>query len=206
MYDLSTTAGMLRFCESKRAEMARCFERVGRFEENGQSFCAYLIATHEMVKPKNPRNVNDWATGARLSAPKAVLCSMPKGPLVDLLSEVDPNGLKDAYAEALRIQGKLQRAIGYVFMTEMWMVQTSAPKDHPDPRAAAYEERKKLPESLEFAPGRGEALMLTLEHQAAGQAMWTAEITRNPTRLHEWEKKDYQASEGRFVDITQWRQ
>lgn len=206
MYDLSTTAGMLRFCESKRGEMTRCFERIGRFEENGFAFCAYLIVTHEMVVPKNPKSLEDWKTGAKLPAARAVPCRLPAHPAVRLIEAMDPNALKDVFRQSLVMQGRIQKAIGYVFMTEMWMVHTDVPKDHPDPRKAAREERSRLPESLEFAPGRREALMLTLEHQAAGQALWTAEILREPTRLLEWEKKDYQGVEGRFVDITQWRQ
>jgi hypothetical protein len=45
--DLSTTAGVLRFCELRRAEMVRCFERLGRFEMNEFSFGAYVFAERD---------------------------------------------------------------------------------------------------------------------------------------------------------------
>lgn len=34
--DLSTAAGVLRFCELKRAEVVRCFERLGCWDCNGE--------------------------------------------------------------------------------------------------------------------------------------------------------------------------
>lgn len=199
MYDLSTQAGVLRFCESKRAEMVRCFERVGRFEGNGQSFVAYLFATHE-VDRSGARNPGEWKTGAKYPCPRAVPCRVPKSPLIDIIGSLDPNGLKDMFAHVLRLQGKLQKAIGYVLMTEMWFVKVEGTTEE-----EAQREREKMPESLEDQPGRGEALYMSVEHQALGQRAWRAEILREPTRLLEWEAMESQGLAGRFADLTEWR-
>ena len=201
MYDLSSRAGVLRFCESKRAEMVRCFERVGRFEENGQSFFAYLFATHE-VETRGARTPHEWKTGAKMPQVKAVACRVPDTALIKLLSAVDPNRIKDIYTYVLRMQGKLQRAIGYILMTEMWYVQTPPGTKREDVKKA----RAEMPASLEDHPGRREGLMLSVEHQALGRQMWFAEILREPTRLLEWQDKSPDDAEGRFVDLTEWRQ
>lgn len=191
MYDLSTQAGALHFCESKRAEMVRCFERVGRFEENGESFCAYIFATHAISAPKNARRTDDFKTGRKLERPVAELVRLPNNPLVQLLS---PPQQKDCFAHVVSCQAKLQKAIGYVLLSEMWHA-----------KARTKEERNEWPDSLEYAPGRGEALFMAVEHQALGQKSWKAEILREPTRLLEWETLDLQESEGRFIDLTDWR-
>lgn len=200
MYDLSTQAGVLRFCESKRAEMVRCFERVGQFEENGQSFFAYLFATHE-VDTRGARSPDEWKTGAKMAKTTAVACRMPDSPLIKLLSATDPNRVKDIYSYVLRAQGKLQKAIGYVFMTEMWFMQMEGATPENVKR-----ERASMPASLEHQPGRSEALFLSVEHQALGRRMWFAEILREPTRLLEWADRTPDDAEGRFVDLTEWRQ
>lgn len=44
--DLSTSAGALALAERRRAEMVRCFERLGRFESGGNSFGALALLTH----------------------------------------------------------------------------------------------------------------------------------------------------------------
>ena len=129
--------------------------------------------------------------------PEAVLCRMPSNALLDA---IHPNMQKDIFAHVLRSQGKLQKALGYLLMTEMWMV--TAEGGTPD---EAYRARAAMPDSLEFAPGRKEGLMLTIEHGATGYRMWFAEILREPTRLLEWEERELSGAEGRLVDLKDWR-
>lgn len=189
--DLSTAAGVLRFCEDKRAEMVRCFERVGRFEENGQSFCAYLFATHEVKVAPRPRKPEDWKTGPRLERVSIIPCRLPSD---DAVERLGPGTQKDLFASVVNGLGKLSRALGYVLLSETWMKT-----------AESLEERQQWPASLEFAPGRREALFMNLEHTATGRKVWKAEILREPTRLLEWESMDWSDVEGRFVNLVEWR-
>jgi hypothetical protein len=199
--DLSTAAGALRFCELRRNEMVGAFEQQGRFEANGYSFDAWVFATHEVIGPDKPgADPSAWKTGRKLAAVKAKQLTLPKW-----FESVGPDLAKDIYSEALKGYAKLSRAIGTVFMTEMWMVSMTATEGAPDPRADAQRQRDALPDSLEHAPGRREGLCLWLEHSAAGSCQWLAEIQRDPTRLGAWQELRLEGAEGRFVNLTEFR-
>jgi hypothetical protein len=190
--DLSTKAGVLRFCELRRAEMVGCFERLGRFEMNGYSFGGYVFATHDV-------NSDGWKTGAKLDRVNAELCRMPKA----LIDQIPPGRQTEVFAHVMREFTKLTRAIGTVVMTEMWHVTMPG-----KPGKSAEEVRDELPDSLEHAPGRCEALYLQLEHGATGRRVWVAEIKRNPTRIEPW-YEPYGPGEtdmkGRLVDLAAWK-
>lgn len=190
MRDLSTAAGVLRFCEDKRAEMTRCFERVGRFEENGQAFCAYVFATHEVKGPARAGHVDDWKTGRKLERVSLYPCRLPSYGL----ERFGPVTQKNIFAQAINGLGKLSRALGYVLLSETWMAT-----------AKTLDERKEWPDNLEHAPGRREALFMSLEHTATGHKIWKAEILREPTRLLEWETVNLDDAEGRFMNLVEWR-
>lgn len=188
--DLSTKAGVLRFCELRRAEMVRCFERLGRFEMNEFSFGAYVFATHAIAAPTKPgASPDDWKTGRKLDHVTAETCRLPKV-VFDMLPRQKHTEL---FSYTLRAYAKITRATGTVFMTEMWH--------------ATAKERSELPADLEEAPDdvRMEALYMQLEHSATGRRVWVAEIKRNPTRLEPWDERDYGDMSGRMVDLSPWR-
>lgn len=188
MSDLSSAHGILRFCEVRRTEMVRCFERLGRFEANGYAFCAYVFATHEANIPVD-RDPRAWKPGRKREQVEAVLCQLPAWVLA-----FPPETHTSILGQMLRLFAKATRATGAVLMTEMWLVT-----------AASREERDAMPHSLEYANGRREGLMMSLEHSAIGRKMWFAEIKRNPTRLEPWEESTVDDAEGRLVDLTEWR-
>jgi hypothetical protein len=189
--DLSTAAGALRFCELRRAEMVACWHRLGRFEVNGFSFCGWAFNTHEILTASK---MSDWRTGKRLPATTATLMRMP-AEVVDL---VHPSRLTQFYAAFAR----LGKAVGTVIMTEMWHVRTNDPEG-----VGSRAKRDELPDNLEDAPGRSEALMLMLEHQETGARSWTAEITREPDSLHDWcEITGWKKTEGRLVGLVPRRE
>lgn len=190
--DLSTRAGVLRFCELRRAEMVGCFHELGRYEVNGFSFGGYVFATHAMVVPKDPRGIDDWKTGAKLNRVTAERLSMPAG----LHGVLPPERETEVFSFTARRYSKLTRAIGSVVMTEVWSVMTES-----------REERDKFPERLGDydGPERCEQLFMHLEHAATGERTWTALIERNPTRLGPWEERPFTASEGRLIDLAEWR-
>jgi hypothetical protein len=187
--DLSTPQGVLRFCEMRRAEMVRCFERIGRFEANGYAFCAYVFATHEAKAPAE-LTPEAWKPGPKLARVEPTLCQLPDW----VMDQFPPEVHTQILGKTLGFFAKVTRALGVVLMTEMWMV--SLPNK---------EDRAALPESLEHAPGRREGLMMSLEHSATGRKMWFAEIKRNPTRLEPWEERTPEDAEGRLLNLAEWR-
>lgn len=193
--DLSTKAGVLRFCELRRAEMVGCFERLGRFESNGFSFEGYLFAAHELVVPGDRADLSGWKTGPRLSSVTARVCRMPE----ELHGLIPAEHETILFSRTLREMGKLTRAIGSVVMTEMWHATVDANERTLD------EARSELPDRLENYDGRKEALFMQLEHTAVGRQIWTAEIRRNPTRLGPWLESQPDDATGRMVDLVGWR-
>ena len=205
MLDLATEQGALAFCEEKRREMEAVFGDLGRFEMNGYSFGAYVLATHEVVLPERlppptPRTLEDvlagWKTGAPLPAARAELCRLP-----EFVRLVIPEDQHTAFfGRAVRALSEKSRAVGTVVMGEMWMARP----DHV-PGETAEQARARLPASLEDYDGRTEGLFVRLEHKATGSRMWTKAIHRNPDRLDaDWVLFDEQAgkSEGRLVDLV----
>lgn len=197
--DLSTANGALRFCELRRAEMVSCWQRLGRYEANGHMFGAFAFMTHEVTAPPDS-GPSGWKTGSKLGGVKAVELRLPRWALA-----LEANQAKDVYSGALRSYAKLGRAVGTVFMTEMWMVSVRVPEGTVDPEAEAQRQRDDMPDNLEDAPGRREGLCLWLEHSAAGSVQWMAEIHRDPTRLDAWQERRLAGVKGRFVGLVDVR-
>src|SRR5262245_6691219 len=74
--DLSTSAGVLAFAQSRRQEMTNLFHRLGRFESNGFSFEAYVFATHEL-RASEDGTLEGWRTGKKLDRVQPLVCRMP---------------------------------------------------------------------------------------------------------------------------------
>jgi hypothetical protein len=182
--DLSTAAGVLRLCERRRAEMVRCFERLGRFESNGNSFGALALLTHDVRPPDDPSDMNGWGTGKRLPEIAVVPFDLPRA-----LAAIVPEHLQSRlFAEGLRGLCKHGRAVGVVVMSEQWHGR------------ATPEERAARPARLKDWDDRREALIMRVEHRAAGGRTWRAWIERGPTRLGPWH--DYPgAIRGNLVEL-----
>lgn len=171
MIDLATKAGVLQLCERRRAEMVRCFERLGRFESNGNSFGALALLTHEVRRPADPRDLDGWGPGKRLPEIAIVPFDLPR-----VLADVVPEHMQSKlFAEGLRDLCKHGRAVGMLIMSEQWHGRTSS-----------MEERRARPARIADWDDRREALIMRLEHRAAGGHTWRAWIDRHPTRVGPW--------------------
>lgn len=189
MIDLSTKAGVMRFCELRRAEMIGCFEKLGRFESNGYAFGGFVFATHEMGRLTS----NGAETGKRLPAITARSIDIPEG-MLDLLSDPAREGTL-FWAKMIRAYARATRARGVVQMTEAWC----APGTDAD--------MKRPYGWIEQHTDRREALRLTLEHADFGTHDWLAWIQRDPTRLEPWiERQDILQSKGRLAHLLDWMQ
>lgn len=198
--NLDTKAGVLAYAERRRAEMARRFERVGRFEDHGNRFCAVLFGTHELVKPSSGAADPDrWRTGERLPSARAIDVHLPDILPIRML---DPVQQKDAFAYLVKEYAKKVKAIGVIFMSEMWWAKMGT---RGMTKEDAKAERAKRPESLEDWDDRKEGLFMQLEHAATGNRIWFNEIKRSPTRLEGWQDEQIDDSEGRFVGLVGWQ-
>lgn len=193
---LSTRAGALAFAQRERERMTSLFDKHGRFERRGFSFDAWVFATHAVDCDPSRSGVDAYVTGARLPTVTAVRCSPP----ILLAVIPDPTVAKDGYAHVVREFTKITRAIGTLFMSEIWTGRATAPD-----RDAAMRERAARPESIEDWDDRGEALYMALEHTETGRLYWKAPITRNPTRLGAWQELKFDDVEGRFVGLVEVR-
>jgi hypothetical protein len=207
MLDLATEKGVLEFCEAQRREMEAVFGDLGRFEMNGYSFGAYILATHEVqppervelgARPEAPRKLADvvagWKTGDPLPRTRADLCKLPEW-IRAVLPVEDHTAF---FGSVVRVLSEKSRAIGTVVMGEMWMAQPAHV-----PGETAEQARSKLPRSLADYDGREEGLFLRLEHKVTGPRMWTKKIVRNPDGLAaDWVLNDYKNAEGRLVNLV----
>lgn len=182
---LHTVAGALHFCELRRAEMARCFERLGRFEMSGFSVGAHVFATRYVHMP-NPLDAETWRAGEKLPITLVETLLMPRAALDFLTAET----VGPFCAQRIRRYCALSRAVGVVVLNEMWWGQTES-----------LEERALRPQRIADWDNRREVLYLKLEHQAAGVRAWRAEIHRNPTRLDEWRQFEGVTSVGNFANL-----
>ncbi len=170
--DLATAAGVLRFAELRRAEMVRCFERVGRFESNGNSFGAVALLTHEVRRPDDPSDLSAWGTGKRRPEVAPVPFDMPRA-----LAALIPEHMQSKFfADGLRDICRYGRAVSVLIMSEQWHGRTSS-----------MDERRARPPRIEDWDDRREGLIMRLEHRATGGRTWRAWIERGPTRLGPWE-------------------
>lgn len=193
---LDTSAGVLRFCELRRREMAEQFMKDGRFEVRGHSFGGYVFATHAIRVPKDRGGpIDAWKVGPKLDHVEAIPIYLPEW--CDAVMEA--RQLTSFWAMAIKSYVKLTRAIGTLIMSETWQVQTPPGVAA---RVSAQEYRDTLPDSLEDADNRRESLMVLLEHSATGRRNWMSEIKRSPTRLEPWASPDYGDMEGRLVNLS----
>lgn len=185
MIDLSTAAGALRFAELRRAEMAACFERRGRFESaEGFSFCAFVFATHAIAGLER---------GPKLPRVEPRLCDLPRG----FRDVIHPHDQSAVFGDFVRSYAKIAGAVGVIVMTEAWSVSTPV-----EPGLSVQEHRDTLPARLEHADGRIETLDLWLTHRATGERSWRAEIHRDPTRLAPWVARSVSPVSGRLVNLV----
>lgn len=195
--NLDGEKGVLEFAERKRDEMRRCFERLGRFEENGFSFAAWLLLTHLIVPPKSPGDRDDWKTGKPIGRVFPFPAKQPRE--IHALTD-DPVAQKEAFSRTVRTFARLGKAVGVLFMGEVWTVHApESVKSHDEARTY----REGLPDSLEDVPGRKECLLCTLEHKAVGRRAWWADIEREPTRLGPWQERSFSGAEGRMVNLVE---
>src|SRR5690349_5257961 len=175
--NLETREGVLRFCERQRDEMEKVWHRHGRFVSNDHySFEAYSFATHDIELNPDAKSIDDAIrTGEPFGEVRAMRCRLP--PLVRLMFPGESN--TEQFSLFLRLYAKAGRAIGTVILCEVWMVEIEG-----------EQRREELPQSLEHAPGRMEALCLQLEHKATGRIWWHAKIGRDPRRLYSWKQRD----------------
>lgn len=182
---LDTHEGVLRFCELRRAEMVRCWERMGRFEENGFSSAAYVFATRGFIN-------KDFET-EKLDHVEGVLVRIPK--FVNLLPAGEHTRL---FGHVIREYVKKTAAIGTLLMAEAWLAQTP---EHVAPTPEASEEwRRQQPEDMGDFEEKQEGLIMCLEHQGVGTRMWRNMIERNPSRLTGWKLGEH-GTEGRLVNL-----
>jgi hypothetical protein len=107
---------------------------------------------------------------------------------------------KDAYSSVLRALAHKTRAVGVIFISEIWMVVTDTENEE--------EAVRKYAGSLASHPQRQEHLMLTCEHSRFGCRMWVAKIVREggkpdgkPT-LEAWRGDEgFTNRGGRFVHL-----
>jgi hypothetical protein len=197
--DLSTKSGVLAFAKRERERMSAEFDKSGRFERRGFAFDAWVFATHAIDHDPSRTGVDAFVRAGRLPAVTACRCSPPA-----LLAVVDDPGMqKDGYAHVIAEYAKMTRAIGTLFMSEIWVGQANLPKEAKREDFEAW--RDARPASIEDWDDRREALYMALEHTATGRLFWSAPITRKPTRLGAWEELKFDDAEGRFVGLVEVR-
>ncbi len=192
--DLSTKAGVHRFCELRRKEMAGCFERLGQFEApGGATYMAYVFARHRINGSGDP---DSWTTGQELPVITAIPATIPR-----IAMELVPWDQRTALmGRVLKDFNRLTRSTGCVIMTEAWFKTAEGPKKVvPDGSRYGW---------VEKSPDRREALMMMLQHVTFGDQMWFAEIHREPTRLDPWSEKGGEVDKrhGRLAGLNDWRE
>lgn len=178
--DLATEKGVLNFCERKRTEVRRQWEKAGRFEENGYSFVGYVFATCAPTgKELGPEC---WLPGKPLAEVEPKLCRLPK--IAQVFSR---NGRStDVFSHVLTHYARACKAIGTLVIGEGWALVLPA-----IPGLSVEEQRRRYPKDLTDydGPERHENLFMMLEHKAAGRRSWQAEILRHPSRLEPWQER-----------------
>lgn len=196
--DLTTERGALNYAERARSSMSDEWRKHGRFERNGHAYGAELFATHAVDTSGTP---GQWKPGEKLPRCAAAPCNLPKW--LHLPTFAGHTITRDLMAETVTRYAKACKAIGVLFLSEMWFIHVEG--DGMTPEKAA-EARKGMTESLEHEPGRKEALFMSLEHSALPtRRQWRAEILRNPNRLEPWVDFGMRESQGRFVDLVEWQ-
>lgn len=214
--DLSTARGVLNYAQRQRDSMVDEWRKNGRFERNGFSYGVILFATHG-VRRGGPRP-EDWKPGSKLPAVKPVPVALPADfhRFFDTDTMAGHTRARTFFAHAVKTYAALAKAVGVLFMGEMWMVtdgktapaRGDSPEEHDRARRELQQFRETLPADLGEAPQRMEGLYMHLEHVAMTERhTWRAEIRRDPSRVEPWEAwtDPGMYSEGRFVDLVEWR-
>lgn len=214
--DLSTARGVLNYAQRQRDSMVDEWRKEGRFERNGFSYGAILFCTHG-VQRNGPRP-EDWTSGSKLPAVKAVPVSLPRdirgrwgGGMPGHTTE------REFFAHGVKTFARLAKAIGCLTLAECWFSSPGTPFQ----RDATFEEREKakreaqafrdaLPDDLGDAPPhqRWEGLWVRLEHTGlTWPHSWMARIHRDPTRLDPWDGGEMQLDDatGRLANLVEWR-
>jgi hypothetical protein len=174
----------LRFCSEQRSEMERNWAKNGQFIYQGQSFCAWVFATHEPGGPET-WTPEEWGVGPKMERPRTILVTLPKFAMRPDLRNTD------IFGYMLRKFAKATVASGVLVCAESWIKEYRGEgMSEVDVRRLRAED----PASLEHAPGRQEALFMSLEHRAVGRRAWRSIIQRNPSRLLPWEQADMTTS------------
>jgi hypothetical protein len=201
MIDLSTKAGVLRFCERQRQEMERCFERRGRFEsKTGHAFTGFAFIRNAIEGPWTTGTDGRYSLrrGPELEHIKPAVLKLPARSA--LPAWMDGSNQTSFFADTIEAFARAGRAIGVLLMSETWLNRSSSEEDFAEKRGREYGWVAKEPE-------RQEGLWMSLEHVMFGRITWLAIITRNPTRLHPWSESPVRKpsdGEGRLANLVEW--
>lgn len=188
MVNLDTEEGVQTFCSMKRAEMEACWAREGRFEVNGFSFGAYILATRKIVGGED----EGWPTEP-LEHVEAVKMWLPSFAHV-LVPEHQHTAM---FAHIIRESVAKNAAVGTIFMGEAWMASTPRP-DMTEEEVLAW--RATLPADMGEFEAKREGLFMSLEHKTIGRHFWRNFIAHAPSRLVGWEHMGAPAV-GRLVNL-----
>ena len=201
MIDLSTKAGVLRFCELRRAEMVGCFRQRGRFEsKTGHSFAGYAFMRHAVsdIDLTTAPEIK-FTRGPKLPRITAMPLNLP--PEEALPTEFTFNHRTRFFGETIRAFARAGKAEGVIMMGEAWVALR--PKDEVDAdRPYGWVERE---------PDKGEALYLQLEHSTVGWHYWRSWITRSGdlVELEPWVDLStiggVPGDKGRLLNLVDWR-
>lgn len=199
MIDLSTKAGVLRFCELRRAEMVGCLRKLGRFESNGHSFSGYAFMRHEIsVDVSRASKGLDavFRTGPKLDRVEALPLNLP--PEEDLPEAFVFEKRTSWFGAVIQAFAKAGKADGVLVFGEGWFVQQSLSEpavDQPYGWVAKH-------------PDRGEGLWMKLEHKTVGYRNWVCVIQRSGPliELTPWaESSEPPDGSARLTDLVDWR-
>lgn len=202
MIDLSTNAGVLRFCELRRAEMVGCLRKLGHFESNGHSFTGYAFMTHAVdgdVSRASEGLDAVFRTGRKLSQVEAWPLNLP--PEDDLPAHFEWKRRTRFFGEVIRHFARAGKAQGVLVFGEAWFVYRDPATQDPDRPYGWVQEQ----------PDRREGLWMKLEHSSIGFRHWQCEIQRTGPLLEltPWieasERGGVPDGKGRLTDLVDWR-
>ncbi len=212
MLDLSTKAGALAYAERTRRGVEQCFERLGRFEQNGFSYGAILLITHEPPSTKAIRRAalqlrqNETLPnfhGPKLDRVQPMPVNLPKWMHGMEGSETigGHTQQREIFSQAVKAFAKMTKAVGCLFTAEAWALHIDAV-----PGKTAQELRNEFPADMGQADNRREVLIVSLEHAALERRFtWTAPIEAKPRKPGPWVEMTWGDEHGRMVGLVDWR-
>jgi hypothetical protein len=201
MIDLSTQAGVLRFCERQRQEMERVFTRRGRFEsKTGHAFTGFAFIRNAIEGPwtQGTNGRPSLRRGPELEYVQSAMLNLP--PRSMWPPWMNGNNQTGVFADVIEAFSRAGRAIGVLIMSETWINQATSDEEFAQMREREYGWVAK-------SADRQEALYMSLEHVMFGCVTWLALITREPTRLHPWKQSPIRPggdNEGRLTNLVEW--